>query len=353
MLSGQYLQRIGDGLYRLVPSGFANNYFVVSDSHTCHLMASPEVVGFDTYLSMLPATSKALTYFHEKGLAEVDICTILRGGLNYPLEQSCHETGIMVRNIDFISCERIIDNGHITGLDTKYEKLSFEDGVTLAMGDIIASGKTLDLCLRRLIAQYREEGKHIRRIVFFTIGGTKAIRLMERITRETREFWPFFEGFDCVFYEGIFRVYENNGVTGVNTPDIDFFWNGGAVSPEFKEYVFKFAHAPALLEKCIIYDGGARRYTVREHVAELRYYWEKLLSVAGSNGIRELVEEKLGYGDIGYEEWIEINHFEPSSALKPLYAMEMLYVASLCREHLSDICKKRLKQIENDFKPYE
>jgi len=353
MLSKTYIQKIGEGFYRLASGAFANNYYVVSDAGTCRLMASPEVVGFDSYLAMLPATSKTMAYFKERGLESVDIFTILRGGLNYPLEQACRENGIRVPNINFISCERTIIDGVITGLDTRYEKISVVDGITLAIGDIIASGQTLDLCLRHVINTYRDNGKQIRKIIFFTIGGTKAIRLMENITVETRKFWPSFEGFECVFYEGIFRVYEDKGITGVNTPDIDFFWNGGAVSPEFKKYVFNFKHAPALLEKCIIYDGGARRYTIKEHIEELRDYWDKLLSVADSSCTSALVEEKLGYGDIGYDEWIEVNHYYPSSELAPLYERERQYVAKLCCEKLSDICRSRLEQITNDFKEYE
>ena len=58
--------------------------------------------------------------------------------------------------------------------------------------------------------------------MFFTIGGTKAISIMEAFTREIRTFWPGFEGFYCVFYEGVFTVYEDKGVTGVNVPYIDF-----------------------------------------------------------------------------------------------------------------------------------
>ena len=91
-------------IYQLKSVGLQNNYYVVSGEGTRHLMASPEVVGFESYLSMKPATSAALEYFCKSGLAtEADILTILRGGLNYPLEECCYKAGIRVPNMDFIS----------------------------------------------------------------------------------------------------------------------------------------------------------------------------------------------------------------------------------------------------------
>ena len=40
------------GVYCLLSDGLLNSYYVVSDASTCRLMASPEVVGFETYSSM-------------------------------------------------------------------------------------------------------------------------------------------------------------------------------------------------------------------------------------------------------------------------------------------------------------
>ena len=139
-------------LYQLQAEGLANQYYVVSGEGTRHLMASPEVVGYESYLAMKPATTAALDYFHRCGLAdEVNILTILRGGLNYPLEECCYKAGIRVPNMNFISCERRIEDDVITGLDIKYEKLHIAKDITLMIGDIIASGDTLRLCLSQVV----------------------------------------------------------------------------------------------------------------------------------------------------------------------------------------------------------
>ena len=88
-------------IYQLKSVGLQNKYYVVSGEGTRHLMASPEVVGFESYLSMKPATSAALEYFCQNGLAtEANILTILRGGLNYPLDECCYKAGIRVPDMD-------------------------------------------------------------------------------------------------------------------------------------------------------------------------------------------------------------------------------------------------------------
>lgn len=356
MFSFTKIESVSDGFYKLSDPSFQNGYFLVSDAGTCRLMASPEVVGFDSYAAMLPSTVKALEQLKSmdrKGLDRVNILTILRGGLNYPLEEACHRSGIMLTDISFMSCERIIRDGVITGLDVKYEQTHTEPDCTLLIGDIIASGATLKLCLKHFVDRFRANGHSIRKIIFFTVGGTKAIGLMEDMTAEIRTFWPDFEGFQCVFYEGCFTVYEDRGVTGVNIPDIDFGWKGGLITPEFRKYVADYTYAPALLEKCIIYDGGARRYKIGEHVEEVTAYWQDLLAVADGADYTAFLEEKIGYSlDTGYEQWLQLNHYEPSARMYGIYASEQDYLACLASQNLREICLARLGQISNDLDKY-
>lgn len=355
MYSKSYITKEQAGFYNLACSSVFNRYYVVTDPSTCRLMASPEVTGFDSYEAMVSPTIKALNVLKEKdskGFGNVNILTILRGGLNYPIEEACHRCGIQVSDISFMSCERIIVDNEITGLDVKYEKLHTEDDCTLMIGDIIASGATLKLCLEHVVERFRQNGHKLRKIVFFTVGGTKAITLMEDLAKEIKDVWPSFEGFECVFYEGIFTVYTDNGVTGVNVPDIDFGWKDGALAPEFRQYVLDYEYAPALLEKCIIYDGGARRYEIGEHAEEVAEYWHSLLNVADKADYESFLEEKIGYGKVSYEEWLKAAHFSPDADLKYLYENEKAYLAKLRKRTLRDICEERLSQVKADFKKF-
>ena len=342
-------------IYELRALQFLNRYFIISGAGTRHLMASPEVVGFDSYSAMLPETVAALRYLFPSGSeGDVDILTILRGGLNYPIEEACHQVGVRVRDMHFVSCERTIEDHVITGLDIKYEKLRITRDRTLVIGDIIATGDTLRLCLDQVLDRFRRKGGSIRKIIFFTIGGTRAIPLMERMTERICAYFPEFEGFQCFFYEGIFSVYKDKGVSGINVPDIDFGWNDGVVSPEFRKYVME--HQDALFEKCIIYDGGARRYEIPVHFEEVLDYWKGILERADQIDMQALVNEKLGYeGPLDYSVWLLLTNLGtlPQEGLQQIWEAEQ----ELCRKassmSLKELAERRIYEITQISRNYE
>lgn len=341
-------------VYELQSKQFVNRYFILSNEGTRRLMAFPEVVGFDTYQCMLPATVAAMKHLFPSGGKEVDILTILRGGLNYPVEEACFRSGIRVSDIHFVSCERIIEDHIITGLEIKYEKLRITRDRTLVIGDIIATGDTLRLCLDQVVDRFRRRGGSIRKIIFFTIGGTRAIELMEKKTEEIRRVFPEFDGFECFFYEGIFTVYENKGVTGINVPDIDFGWKGGVVAPEFRRYVL--SHPYSILEKCIIYDGGARRYEIPVHFREALEYWEGLWSRADGIDPRKLVAEKLGFEEpLSFQQWLAVNRFEDlkDDALSALWEEETALLNNASALSLESIAMQRIQAIKTNLQQYE
>ena len=342
-------------VYELHSAQFANRYFILSNAGTRRLMAFPEVVGYDSYLSMLPPTVAALRHLFPQGQGgDVDILTILRGGLNYPLEEACFRSGVRVGSIHFVSCERIIEDHVITGLEIKYEKLRITRDRTLVIGDIIATGDTLRLCLDQVVDRFRRRGGNIRKIIFFTIGGTRAIELMEQKTEEIRRIFPEFEGFECFFYEGVFTVYENQGATGINVPDIDFGWKGGVVAPEFRRYIMD--HPYSLLEKCIIYDGGARRYEIPVHFHEALEYWEGVWSRADRIDPVRLVGEKLGFDEpLSFQDWLTLNHFQDlkDEQLAKLWADETELLKHSAALSLETISTQRIQAINTILQQYE
>ena len=250
----------------------------------------------------------------------------------------------------FLSCERVIRDHVITGLDIRYQKLRPTPGRILAIGDIIASGATLKVCLDHALREFARQGGSLRRIVFFTIGGTRAIELMEEMLPSLQALFPGFEGFDCFFYEGVFTVYEDAGASGINVPDIDFGWKGGVVAPEFRSRVMETPDA--LLEKCIIYDGGARRYEIPLHIDEVTEYWEGILSWADIIDPRALVAEKLGYiGPLSLEGWQEVTRVP--DGWDGLWVKEQAFLEGSIGLDLKDIAQRRLESMESLRKLYK
>lgn len=156
----------GVDCYRLEGGHFLNEYYIVSEAETRKLMNHPEVVGYEVYASLVTATSQMMYYLKEKKkITSANILSILRGALNYPLEESCYKEHIRVHDISFMSSERVFENGEMRGLEIKYCKLATVPNSTLLIGDIIASGETLVNCLRYVIDYYRKQGAKLRNTI--------------------------------------------------------------------------------------------------------------------------------------------------------------------------------------------
>ena len=85
----------GVDCYRLAGGSFVNEYYIVSEAETRKLMNHPEVVGYEVYASLVTATSQMMYYLKEqKKITSANILSILRGALNYPLEESCYKEHI-------------------------------------------------------------------------------------------------------------------------------------------------------------------------------------------------------------------------------------------------------------------
>ena len=340
--------------YRLEGENYVNEYYVTSEAETRKLLNTPESVGYEVYNCLIPSTSQMLYYLKEqKKVTTANILSILRGALNYPLEESCYREHIRVHDISFLSSERVFVEEEIAGLEIKYSKLTMVPDSTLLIGDIIASGETLIHCLRYVTDFYRSHGAKLRNIIIFTIGGTKGIEILEKLTQEIREFWPEFEGFITIYYEGIFSTYQDKGVSGINLPDVDFYWKDGIVAPEFRRETLSMCSP--LFEKCIIYDGGARRYEIHEHVEEVLAFWEGILKRADQIDFEELLAEKLGHAlEISYEDWIAVNHYQKirRADTRWLYQQERGYIESVRGMSLKELAEQRIAEFTGTLKKY-
>lgn len=346
----------GVSCYKLTGAELLNEYFIVSDAETRKLMNSPEVVGYEVYKCLLNPTCQMLHKFKESGKIRcANILSILRGALNYPIEESCFIEHIRVHDISFLSSERVFTEGVLNGLEIKYNKLALVPDSSLLIGDIIASGETLVNCLKYILNFYREHGTALKNIIFFTIGGVQGVDVLEKLTREIREYWPDFEGIITVYYEGIFSCYlpGDKGVSGVNTALVDFYWKNGIIAPEFRRQTL--SKRDPLFEKCTIYDGGARRYEVSEHIREVLEFWNAMLERSDLISMEKLLEEKLGHSlDISYEDWLKDTHYRllDDAENRWLYSQEKGFIAGVRNVTLKEIAKTRIREFSETLKKY-
>ena len=346
----------GVSCYRLTGADFLNEYYIVSEAETRKLMNSPEVVGYEVYKCLLNPTCQMLYKFKEAGrIHSANILSILRGALNYPIEESCFIEHIRVHDISFLSSERVFTDGALDGLEIKYNKLALVPESSLLIGDIIASGETLVNCLKYILNFYRAHGTSLKNIIFFTIGGIQGVDVLEKLTKEIRGYWPDFEGIITVYYEGIFSCYlpGDKGVSGINTALVDFYWKNGIIAPEFRRQTL--SKRDPLFEKCTIYDGGARRYEISEHIREVLEFWNAMLERSDSISMEALLAEKLGHPlDISYKDWLKDTHYALLDAAENrwLYEQEKGFIAGLKNVTLKEIAERRIREFTGTLKKY-
>ena len=178
---------------------------------------------------------------------------------------------------------------------------------------------------------------------------------LEKLTQEIRVYWPGFEGFVTVYYEGIFSCYEegNRGVSGINRALIDFYWKGGIIAPAFRRETLSMQNP--LFEKCTIYDGGARRYEIHEHIEEVLEFWNGILERADSIDKQALLEEKLGHPlPISYEDWLKDCHYEKldKKTTRWLYQQERGFVEGMRDVSLKEIARQRIDEFTTTLRKY-
>ena len=114
------------------------------------------------------------------------------------------------------------------------------------------------------------------------------------------------------------------------------------------------AHSYSLYEKCIIYDGGARRYEIPDHYHEVIEYWDRVLEASSKVDIMDLTQERLGYkAPISYEDWLRVTHFTELGDQSVLYSDERMFLAKAKALTLKEVATTRLEQIKQTLKGYE
>jgi len=261
----------------------------------------PECVGVDFQAKLSESITRTLAASYKLGLGShagnmeagpMDVLYLLRGGLNFDLHRSLTEVAGRLPEVSFLSSQRVENVNSADGFDigeASYEKWSIQDQSLLCIGDISATGTTLEHALSRARSAYAREGKRPRRLLIVTIGTSRLIPRLAKVQAELRSAWsPWFDGITVLYLDGIFTLYERDAaLSKTHLSFTDFFRKEAPRSIEFEEK--NLSNPVSFLERCAIYDGGSRSFEPATYLRNLLFYWRRLFEERKELDIRSLL----------------------------------------------------------------
>ncbi len=206
---------------------------------------------------------------------------ILRGGLNFGLREALGKAYEWNKHGSaYISSQRAKDDKggwHIT--ENRYEKVYMPKGSDLVLGDVVATGVSLEHAMMKVIDITKEQGGSIRTITFITIGGKRAEEILEKIDERCKKEFDDYEASHLVYIEGRFEVaVENDERLQIALGGTDLLRRDSLLTPEFMDS--QSEGLPYALERCTIYDAGSRAFHIAEYLEDLREYWGQVKELA-------------------------------------------------------------------------
>lgn len=297
--------------------------YVFSTTETRAIVNKPEVMGMEYTEKLEDAMVHLLQGFKPLHFTDIrenqaDVFNFLRGGLNFGLRHALHRAyGWNLHRSSFMSSQRARDEkGRWYITENGYRKITIAKGSIIFCGDVVATGVTLESGLDALTQEIAKRGASIRYFHFFTIGCHKAEKILQEYEKIWSKTFADFEGIDIFYVEGKFHLADSKTPVRIKWQGTDLLRRDSILMPEFaRSQDESVAYA---LERCTIYDAGSRAYDVEEYTADVRGYWEQVLSLA-----------KQG---VTTEEYLQERFPEASDGLR----------RQASREPLQDLCKARL-----------
>ena len=286
----QYLERVGcttEASWYAIEGDHQGpiERYVVSTEATRGVCSRPELLGVDYTLAMQHGMADALLSAPFRPLLErhpeerVCVVNFLRGGLNFELRRALHRAyGFNRHPSAFMSSQRFKEDGHWFVEEDLYRKLDVPRDAVLVIGDVVATGVTMDNGLRVVIDHIARIGSSVRALVFFTIGCHRAEEVLATMDALLRETFPGYERTVLVYFEAKFMLVDSRTVLRIGTPGTDLVRRGGLLSPELEGS--QYDRSTFLLERCCIYDAGSRAFDIPAYARDVVEYWQRVLAYA-------------------------------------------------------------------------
>ncbi|PKK88774.1 MAG: hypothetical protein CVV64_17390 [Candidatus Wallbacteria bacterium HGW-Wallbacteria-1] len=282
--------------------------YVISTPWTRDVLNNPEIVGHKFTESLKRAVIMSMANFPEPEVMEgvtdltCNVFHFLRGGLNFGIPDALyHALGFNMVSSSFMTSQRDKDpEGRWFIKDDQYQKFTFTKDATIFCGDIVATGSTIDNGLKRLFKLAKNSGKPIKNLIFFTVGCHK----IEKILAKYHDmFKTHFKGYGntFIFYvEGKFHLADSHTDLHIKLQGTDLLRQPALIAPEFELSQYDSVSAP--LERCVIYDGGTRKFDAAEYFDDVIHYWV---------AVRQLAKHGWTLGRAYLERWPETEYQLP------------------------------------------
>jgi hypothetical protein len=258
---------------------------------------------------------------------ETSLCVLhlLRGGLNFGLRGALGQAfGFVRHGSAFMSSQRCQAGGAWGVAEDSYRKLDIPDGAVLLIGDVVATGVTLEHGLEVLRRHMLDIGVAPKAMVFATLGGPRAEEVLTATHRRWRESFPGFTRTCLTYIEGRFTLAGEQSPLRIREPGTDLLRRDALLAPEFALSQFESLAYP--LERCTIYDAGARAFTIPAYTHDVIDYWEQVGALAREGwSLREALLER----------WPEGALSDPATVLAAARATWVGVDATLPRQYLS------------------
>jgi uracil phosphoribosyltransferase len=274
------------GLYRMSPKKNLQE-IIATTPETRAISNNPRVMGLEYTDYLQNACTKILQQLSENHLTCLEekqtiVFNILRGGLNFGLREALGRSfGWNRHGCSFISAQRARkddspEQWHI--VETEYSKVYMPKTASIVIGDVVATGTSLEHAMQALVAEAKRQGTNLRSVVFFTIGGPRAGEILEKMDTMCRKQFPGYEQTTLVYLEGCFTVPVLETKIRIKMTGTDLLRLNAIMAPEFIASQYEDPSYP--IQRCAIYDAGSRAFWPPEYIRDLYGYWSKVQELA-------------------------------------------------------------------------
>ena len=259
--------------------------YVISTPETRKICNVPELVGVEYTDHMLKAMISAFKSLPDNAFIlnipqeQFSVFTFLRGGLNFCLREALyHAYGFNRHASAFMTSQRKLVKGKWHIRENQYRKIEIPDNATLLVGDVVATGTTVDIGFNIFLDHLRVNRKRLNNLIFFTIGCDNAEKILIEVDQKLRRMNPVYGRTIIVYIEGRFGMADDKSNLKIRIPGTDLIRNNALVAPEFALSQYEDIAYP--IERCTIYDAGSRSFDIPEYMHDVSDYWQQTKALA-------------------------------------------------------------------------